>query len=376
MTELTKLRKRLHKNPELSGSESATASIIKKELEFCKPDEILENLGGSGIAASFKAKYGSTKKSLIFRAELDAIAVEEETNLPYSSANPGVMHGCGHDGHMTILVGLARELKKKRPENVNVHLLFQPAEETGKGAENVLVDKRFKQLNPGHAFALHNLPGYKEGLIYIKDGTFAAASTGIEISFQGSYSHAAYPEQGKNPALIVAELISEIEHRLADFKQADELNKIVCTFIRMGEPAFGISPGKATVGYTIRSATDEGLKSGVQKIEHLIKKAAESFSGDITYRSVEPFRATVNSTEGVQIVKAAAEECSIEVQSLEKSFPWSEDFGQFRDACPITIFGLGAGEHVPPLHSETYDFNDKLISTGVTVFSEIIEQYS
>ncbi|MCC5941429.1 MAG: amidohydrolase [Balneolaceae bacterium] len=376
MKELINIRRELHSRPELSGSEFETAGRIKKELEKCGPDQILENLGGAGVMAIFKARASNSARNLLLRAELDAISVEEETDLPHSSKKNGVMHACGHDGHMAILIGIARELKKNRPNSVNVCLLFQPAEETGKGAEAVINDERFKNIPFDQAYALHNLPGYKENTMFIKSGVFASASAGVEIHFKGAYSHAAYPEQGINPANTIAALIDGIELKLKSFKKADTLNKSVCTFIKMGEPSFGISPGSAKLGYTIRSATDEGLDAGISNIKRVFEQCKEEFEGEAELQLVEPFKATINSEEGVSQVIKAARKRDVPVVMLKEAFPWSEDFGEFRNVCPITIFGLGAGENHPPLHSEKYDFNDNLIETGVGIFSAIVEEFS
>lgn len=373
---LQKLRRDLHRLPDLSGREEATSRRMIKELENFNPDDLKKEIGGTGVLASFLADGNSIEKQILFRAELDAVAIDEETGLPYSSENRGVMHACGHDGHMAILIGLAAWLEQNRPENIHVHLLFQPAEETGEGASNVLADPAFKNLSIDHAFALHNLPGYTEKSIYTKKGPFACASTGVEITIKGSYSHAAYPGQGLNPARTVAGLIQHIETGLEPFKKRDELNNVVATYIKMGEPAFGISPGKAVIGYTLRSSTDDGLQTGLDVLEKIIDAENNSFEGKITRRYAEPFSATINSGEGVDIVKSAASKAGVNIEELKNPFPWSEDFGEFRKKCPITIFGLGAGKKISALHSETYDFNDALIPVGVKLFSEIVEHYS
>ncbi len=374
--ELINIRKTLHRFPELSGNETSTAERIAKELNSFQPDNLITGLGGTGVLAAFNAKESRAKKTILFRAELDAIAVTEESEIGHQSQNRGIMHGCGHDGHMAIILGLGRYLHQNPPKNLNVLLLFQPAEETGEGAALVMEDSRFSKLKIDQAFALHNLPGYEKNKIFIKKGTFACASTGVEITIKGRFSHAAYPEQGLNPALCVADLIQNAEKTLNRFREMDPLNKTVPTFIRMGEPAYGISPGEAKMGYTLRSATDEGLKKGLQLLEETIEASAKQFKGTIKKRRVEPFTATLNSDEGVKIIQKAAASTNTPLEIMDRPFPWSEDFGEFRKQFPITIFGLGAGKNHPHLHFEKYDFNDDLIPAGVKIFSEIVESYS
>lgn len=374
-TYLTDLRKELHQHPEISGNEEKTAERIRKELLGCNPDEIQTGLGGHGILALFKCSEGKAEETILFRAELDAISVQEETGLSYQSKNKNSMHACGHDGHMAILTGLAKRLSGDRPEKTDVYLLFQPSEETGEGAEKVLKDSRFQELEIDHSFALHNLPGFPEKEVICKKETFAAGSIGIEISFAGSFSHAAYPEKGINPATTVAGLIQKIDREMKAFRSESDSNKAVCTYIKMGERAFGISPGKAKVGFTIRSESDDKLEQSVNRIFEIIEETNQIFEGDLSAEKVEPFRATVNDDEGVQIVKKVSWEKGLNYRELKRAFPWSEDFGEFRRKFPITIFGLGMGEQKPPLHSEIYDFNDELIPVGVAILYGIIEYY-
>lgn len=374
-SKLIGLRKEIHQNPEISGEEEETAKRIKQELEDCNADEIYTGVGGHGVIAKFKCSSGRPKKTLLFRAELDAISVREETGLPHQSNKTDAMHGCGHDGHMTILIGFVQEISKNRPKQIDVWVLFQPAEETGEGAAKVLEDDRFQQLEIDHGFALHNLPGFEEKKVIARSGPFAAGSVGLDISVTGTFSHAAYPERGLNPAVTVAKLIQKINKEMQTFRDEDMSNKIVCTYIKMGERAFGISPGKAQVGFTIRSAFDEQLDVGIKLVYEIIKEIKKSFDGEIAAKQVEPFRATINSEEGADVIKSVCDEQDISHDELEEPFPWSEDFGEFGRQFPIFIFGLGAGKEKPPLHSEKYDFNDNLIPTGVAIFRGIVDYY-
>ncbi len=168
--ELIKLRKDLHCNPELSGKEKNTSAKIKNFISQFNPDEVISNIGGNGIAFIFKGKEEG--KTILFRSELDALPISEQNDFEYKSSVENVSHKCGHDGHMTILSGLASLLKNKKPDRGKVVLLFQPAEETGEGAAKVLEDKKFEQINPDYVFALHNLPGYPAGSVVIKNGNF------------------------------------------------------------------------------------------------------------------------------------------------------------------------------------------------------------
>ncbi len=371
---LVTFRKELHKHPELSGSENKTAIRISDELKGLHPDRMVTSLGGEGVAVKFSASSHASN-TILFRAELDAIAVHEETGLDYRSDKDGVMHGCGHDGHMTILIGVARQIAKRRPEYTDVWLLFQPSEENGKGADAVLRDPQFEEVNPGQAFALHNLPGYSESAVIIRDGVFAAASTGLLVRFEGRSSHAAYPEQGVNPAIYVARLTEQVESELAAFRNSGAINKVVTSYINLGEKAFGINPGRGEVGFTVRSASDKQLEEALQQIEEIAAGLRNEFGGRIHMKRVEPFSATENDPAGAGIVRSAANQIGLKIIEPDTPFPWSEDFGEFGRKFPTTLFGLGSGEGHPHLHSERYDFNDRLIQPGVDLFVHIVKLY-
>lgn len=375
--EVKRFRRELHQQPELSGKEKDTSKKIADRLRSLDPAELKTGVGGDGVMALFSGdrQQNEPREQIVFRAELDAIAVHEKSDLPYRSETDGVMHGCGHDGHMAIVIALAGKLHSKPLENLDVWLLFQPAEETGKGAEQVLEDPFFEKLDLKRMIALHNLPGFQENQIVIRDGVFAAASTGLKVVFKGSSSHASQPENGVNPALLMSKFVTFLEKKRDSFKKGSSVNNLVVTYMLLGERAFGISPGNGDIGVTVRSENPEDLEGIVSEIEEYINRESEHFDGELTFQREEPFTVTKNDSEGNQVVKSAARELNMDLLDLEEPFPWSEDFGQFGNVCPITFFGLGAGEEHPPLHSDRYDFNEELIQTGAEIFYKIAQQY-
>lgn len=374
ITELKRVRQKLHSMPELSGSEKKTADYIVKKLKEAEADRILKGVGGHGIIAFFDGDQPDAGKTVMIRAELDGLAIDEGNDFDYSSENPGRMHACGHDGHMAIVLGVARWLNDNRPEKGRVLLLFQSAEETGEGAGQMLSDPAFEKLEIDRAIALHNLPGYKKHSIYIRNKTFALASVGIKISFSGTSSHAAYPEQGINPSVAISELIQELEKIKTKLDADDKFRVLTITYIKVGEHAFGVSPGYGEMGITIRAEMDTTIDRLIIDVEQAINRVKKSFKGSIDYEKKEPFAATVNDKTGVEQLQSVAEHLNMELEKLDSPIAWSEDFGQFRKKCPITLFGLGAGAQTPPLHSEQYDFDDELIPTGVSIFCEWIKK--
>lgn len=374
IAELKSVRQKLHSMPEMSGSEDKTAGYISEQLKEAGADRILEGVGGHGVVAFFDGDQPDAGRTVMIRAELDALAIDEDNEFDYSSENPGRMHACGHDGHMAIVLGVARWLKDNRPEKGRVLLLFQSAEETGEGAGQMLSDPAFEKLKIDRGIALHNLPGYKKQTIYIRSKTFALASVGMKISFRGRSSHAAYPEQGINPSAAISKLIQELEKIKNKLAAGNKFRVLTITYMKVGEPAFGINPGYGEMGVTIRAETDKSIDLLASDVDEAIERVRGSFKGDIDAEKKEPFAATVNDEAGVEQLQAVAEKLNIEIEKLDRPIAWSEDFGEFRKKCPITLFGLGSGEETPPLHSENYDFDDELIPTGVSIFCEWIKE--
>ncbi len=366
LNQLIQLRQELHQSPEIAGEEGKTASKILSFISKLNPDEIIENLGGSGLAFIFKGK--SPGPRTLFRAELDALPIQETGNPSYKSTVDGKAHLCGHDGHMTIICGLGEKIAEKRPEKGEVVLLFQPAEETGEGARRILDDPKFERIKPDFAYALHNLPGFPLHQVVVRDGTFAAGSTGMTISLTGKTSHAAHPDAGINPAFAIAQLIQTLPKfpdQLKDFALVTVIHS------EIGSLAFGTSAGKGSLSLTIRAFDQEELDSLLEKIEKEVERVAtqENLKFEITY--LEAFAVSKNDPNAAEIAESAMKDLGMDISQKAEPFRWSEDFGLFSQSCPSYLFGLGSGENCPQLHEPTYDFPDELIETGVKVFEKI-----
>lgn len=369
MSELPTLRHALHCTPELSNHESHTAQRIERILQDHAPDELLTGLGGHGLVALFRGP--APGPLVLVRCELDALPIPETVELPHGSETPGVAHKCGHDGHMTMVLGLAPRLRRRPPARGAIGLLFQPAEETGEGAARMLADPRLVALAPDWVFALHNLPGAPLGEVALRDGPFASASSGLVATLRGATSHAAEPEQGRSPALAIAEIIQ----RWTGLPQTDvslhEAAKVTVVHARLGERAFGTTPGEATVMSTLRAHGQATLDRLLRRAQEQARRIAAVSTLDCETQLVEPFPATVNSPEANARVSAAAARLGLSVRSLPHPFAWSEDFGHFTARFRGALFGLGAGEDQPPLHHPTYDFPDALLSVGTNLLEAI-----
>lgn len=370
MKDLIALRRRLHAFPELSGKEIETSDIIARFLSLCNPDTIIRNVGGHGVLAVFDSRRHGN--NVLFRADIDALPVHEQSFLEYNSMNPGVSHKCGHDGHTAILAGFAEYLKSNRPEKGKLYLLFQPAEETGEGALKAITELDFHDLE--YAFALHNLPGYGLNSILLKEGTFAAASKGIIIRLHGRSSHASEPEKGVSPANALASLIRVLPQFTRTGPQSPEYTMVTVVHATLGEPAFGTTPGEAMLMATLRGSSDESIMQLAEIIKAEVSELAtfNNLSFEVSYS--DEFPATVNDKDAIDIVRKAAISAGHETRILDEPFRWSEDFGHFNRLCKSALFGLGAGSDHLPLHNPAYDFPDEIIPAGVEMWKAIYKQ--
>ncbi len=371
-SKLIELRHTLHRNAELSGNESGTARIITDFLQSYQPDSLIENLGGHGIAAIFNGRSAGPR--VLFRCELDALPIAETVTLPWSSESDGASHKCGHDGHMTMVAALAPRLRSQPPSSGSVVLLFQPGEEIGQGAQWVLDDPKFKEIAPDYVFALHNLPGYRRHAVIVRDGVFASSSRGLIVRLHGASSHAAEPEQGHSPALAVAQLITSFSAAGQFYTALHESAQVTVIHAKLGERAFGTSPGEAVVMATLRSHSESVMHRLADRCTTIAGHVASTYELGAEVEWVEAFPSTVNDNESVRLVEKCAGALDLGVVHRDTPFAWSEDFGNFTARYAGALFGLGSGEEQPALHHPDYDFPDDLLVTGTNMFAEIIRE--
>jgi len=366
--ELVAFRRHLHERPELSGEERETAHAVRAFLERTRPDRVIDNLGGHGLAAVYDG--AATGPCLMFRAELDALPIDEVSASPYRSRTLGKAHLCGHDGHMATLAALGLGLSRARPKRGRVVLLFQPAEETGAGAEAVIVDPNFASIQPDFVFAWHNMPGMPQGEAAIANGPAACASRGLRAIFNGKTAHASSPEAGVSPMRALARLMPELT-ALGRGGAIDEgYSLVTITHVEMGAHSFGVAPGRGELWATLRTVTDAGMASLVERAESLIRDAAfaEGLEVEIAYR--DAFDSAVNAPAAVEKVISALGAEGVKWSVGQPMRP-SEDFGRFSAEAPSALFLLGAGESHPSLHNADYDFPDELVPVAARVLMRV-----
>lgn len=364
------LRHLLHTYPELSMQEVHTRGVL---MDFLRTHTGLE-IHDRG--RWFYARYAASDPNaptIAFRADMDALPIPEGESVPseHASRHPGISHKCGHDGHCAALAGFALEVWRTRPR-INVCFIFQHAEETGQGGAECA--EALSAMGCTAVYAFHNLSGYPENSIILRDGLSQCASRGLTFHFQGQASHASQPEDGRSPAAAIAWLVLYSQETPAPGIFAD---MVLCTpvHICMGDRDFGISPGNGEVSFTIRANREADLDF----LEDLLTKKAAGLaarSGLSMESSVtDPFPETRNHSGPVRSILSAAERLGKQVIQMPESWRASEDFGYYTKKCPGAIFYIGNGAHYAPLHTVPYDFNDGILETAVDMYLELLQEY-
>lgn len=355
------LRHELHEYPELSMNEAHTK---QKLIDFIANNTRLAVVDcGKWFYAS---RYVESTHAIAFRADMDALPIDESLNIPHASRNPGISHKCGHDGHCAALCGLALELDAMSL-NRSVYMIFQHAEETGQGGQECA--NFLRERNISEIYAFHNWSGYPEKSIVVRSGLCQCASQGLTIKFTGKSSHASEPEKGINPSFAVGRFIMSLKELYEHY----EGRKILCTIVnvKVGSKNFGISPGDGEISMTLRAEHESDMKNFDSELRRIAVQKSEEFSVAVSFETHDYFPETVSDSECVMKVKNAAKSLSLNVIEMQKAIRASEDFGWYMKQTPGAIFYIGNGENYPAIHTTSYDFNDNILPVAVNMFREI-----
>jgi len=357
---VTELRHELHQHPEVSNHETWTKQRL---IDFLKTHTKLEIVDrGLWFYAVYRA--GEGRKNIAFRADFDAILMDETIDIPWASKNPGVAHKCGHDGHVASLCGFALEIDQKGADK-NIFFLFQHAEETGDGAAQAAVF--IKENNIEEIFAFHNGSGIPLRAVGVIDGTSNCASKGMTIHMEGTPAHASQPEKGRNPAFAIANIISAIPGLIAPGKYR---GMVLCTVIQVavGERAFGVSASKGDLLLTIRALYEEEMDHLQAELERIAREQAEAYGLKVEFSYNDCFPETVNHKESSDKIRRVCKEKGLQLVELTEAHRGSEDYGHYTKLIPGAICYIGNGEDYPPVHTHKYDFRDEIIETAVELF--------
>ena len=357
-----KLRHDLHRHPEVSNNEVWTKAYLMNFLRNHTRLEVVDR--GAWFYAVYRAS--NQAKKIAFRADFDALPIDETITLPYGSQIPGVSHKCGHDGHSATLAALALEVDQLGCEN-NVYFIFQHAEETGDGAKQCVV--LIEEEGIDEVFGYHNEPGYPLGEVIVNSGSFQCASKGMSLYFKGVPSHASDPGVGRNPAPAIARIICA----LPSLYRAEDYNGLVlCTVIHVeiGSPAFGTSASSGVLRVTLRGQYEEEMNRLQTRLDNLAFGLASEYGLDYHTEFCDYFPESVNHSTSAEKIRKVCRSLGIKIHEFPHPKRGSEDFGYFTKAAPGAYFNIGAG-NITPHHMVTFDFPDEIIKTAVDVFYEL-----
>ena len=369
--DLIAIRHDLHAHPEIGFEEVRTSGIVADKLTQWGI-EVHRGLGGTGVVGVLKGK-GSGVKRIGLRADMDALPMEENTNLKWRSTIPGKFHGCGHDGHTTMLLGTARYLAETRDFDGTVHFIFQPAEEGLGGARAMIKDKLFEKFPCDELYGLHNAPDLNHGEIAILPGPAMAGADFFDITISGYGAHGAMPERSKDPVVIamtVGQALQTIVSRNVDPLKAAVLS---ITQIHAGS-AYNVIPGEAKLAGTVR-AFDDGVRTLIrERMRAICAGIATAFQVEISVDIRDIFSVLVNSEEQSMIVADVARTVVGADNVLTRSTPkmGSEDFADMLHAIPGAYFWVGHDGSVP-VHNPGFILDDKILPIGASMFARIIE---
>ena len=357
LEEIQALRAKLHETPRLSGQEADSAALLEQFLRAHTTLEIRRY--DNRMICLYRGK--PEEETVAFRADMDAIPGES-----------GPYHGCGHDGHSAVLAGVALWLEAHKPEK-NVVLLFQNSEETGEGAKP-LRDLALESLHIDRIYGLHNLPGFPTGMILSRPGTFACASRGFIAEVTGSQSHAAYPEQGRNPAGLLSRAVlalPELRQEAAG-PEFDGLLMSTVVALEVGAENFGVSAGSGRLCLTLRSTSLEALDRFESLLRARLERECAAEQMQVRFELRDAFPDTVSDSAVLADARVRWTKAGLPRQELAEPMRWSEDFGWYLKKIPGAFFGIGAGEQWPGLHTPDYQFNDAIIPSAVAAFTTLI----
>ena len=379
---MTALRRDLHAHPELCFEEQRTSDVIAQQLtEWGIP--VHRGLGKTGVVAILK--NGSSTRAVGLRADIDALPMSERNTFAHASRHPGKMHACGHDGHTATLLAAARHLATHRDYDGTVYLVFQPAEEGGGGAREMIADGLFERFPMEAMFGLHNWPGLAVGQFAISNGPCFASSNEFRITIHGKGSHAAMPHLGIDPVLVACQMVQAFQTIITRNKRPVESGVISVTMVHAGE-ATNVVPDRCEIQGTVRTFTLEVLDLIEQRMAAVAEHTCAAFGARCDFTFKRNYPPTINHPAETAFARGVLSDLvgASNVLAFEPTMG-AEDFSYFLQALPGAYFvmGNGEGDHregghgLGPctLHNPSYDFNDSLIPLGATAWVRLAERW-
>ena len=382
MAAITTIRRDIHAHPELCFQEERTADVIAKALtEWGIP--IHRGLGKTGVIGI--VKNGSSSRAVGLRADIDALPMTEHNTFAHASRHPGKMHACGHDGHTAMLLAAAKHLSQHRHFDGTVYLVFQPAEEGGGGAREMIQDGIFDKFPMEAIFGAHNWPGMPVGTIGVNPGAMLASSNEFRIVITGKGSHAALPHLGIDPVPVACQMVMAFQTIITRNRKPIDPGVISVTMIHAGE-ATNVVPDACEIQGTVRTFSIETLDLIEQRMRQVAEHTCAAFGASCDFSFSRNYPPTVNHAAETAFVKRVLSEVVGEASVVPfEPTMGAEDFSFFLQAKPgcYFTFGNGDGSHregghgLGPcmLHNPSYDFNDELIPLGATAWVRLAEAW-
>ncbi|OWU80543.1 M20 aminoacylase family protein [Phaeobacter sp. 22II1-1F12B] len=371
---LTEFRRDLHQNPELLYDVTRTAATVAEALRAAGVDEVVEGIGRTGVVGVIHGQSNNSGRTIGLRADMDALAIHEDTGKPWASKVEGKMHACGHDGHTTMLLGAARQLVESRAFDGTVIVIFQPAEEGGAGAKAMIDDGLFTRWPCNEVYGMHNRPNLPVGEFTIASGPIMGSVDEVRISIEGRGGHAARPDETIDPLPIASAIIQAVQTITS--RTVDPMDNAVvslCT-IHAGN-AFNVIPQTLEITGTVRTLREEVRSHIEAQLSAIIPNIAAGYGATGTLEYIRMYPVTVNHERETMLAAAAAQEVAGESKVSLDMPPvlGGEDFSFMLNEVPGAMINVGNGPSAG-LHHPKYDFNDDVISWGCSYWTTLVRQ--
>ncbi|MEP3787205.1 MAG: amidohydrolase [Ascidiaceihabitans sp.] len=366
--DLADVRHSFHRTPELGFDEHNTKARIASFLSSFGL-EVHEGVGVVGIL-----KCGTGNRAIGLRADMDALPILEASTHDYVSETKGVMHACGHDGHMTMLLGAAEKLAKARDFDGTVVFIFQPNEEHGLGAQAMIEEELLKQFPIEEVYAIHNLPGAPVGQISTRAGQICASESLFEITINGQGGHASMPHVGRDAVTIGAEIVQALQ-TIVSRKLAPGAGAVVSVTEFLTDGQRNVLPGAATLKGDVRTKQPADRDQVATLMTQIATGIGAAHGVDVTVDFRTEFIETLNDPLPVEAAVKAGRGVGVETIGDRDPMSFSEDFAHFCAAVPGCFLLLGngtEGPHGQPLHAADYDFNDALLPIGAAFWTQLV----
>lgn len=366
------LRQDLHRHPELAFAEHRTSARVAELLQGWGY-QVATGIAGTGVVGTLQRGHGSRRLGL--RADMDALPIHEATGLPYASVHAGVMHACGHDGHTAILLAAAKYLAQHGRFDGTLHLIFQPAEETGAGARRMIEEGLFERFPCDAVFGLHNWPGVGCGHVGCVEGPAMASVDQAHITVHGHGGHGAEPQHATDPVLAAAHLITALQSVVA--RNVDPLEMAVVTVGSIhGGQASNVIPDSVALRLTARAFKPAVRQLLAERIPALARAQAASLGAEAEVDYRLGFPPVHNHGAETRFAREVARQ-ALGDEQVPATFPprtASEDFAFMLEARPGSYLFVGNGD-TAPLHNPRYDFNDAVLPQAATLWASLVESY-